>query len=269
MTLLFLFFFVFVSVSAHAGFVDLPQRELYQVESRQEARKGRRQKNRRKTRTKRKVRDDRALRELLEQDKKILELLEASSQGLIIKRSVEKINALARVRGTLLNSVVAMNTAPTTFIVRIDERESIKGAELKCQGQSFGKRVISKCSLMVAEEKEYSVNVEIWDLDGAQGMIADYLYSGEEKSFLASSLASFLQGSLEATKTQVMTPLGEVTEKNARNQILNGLGSIAGNAKDKIAQSGDETLSIAYVNAGKSVLVFFHQSLELNQEAHK
>ena len=260
---------LFLSLPARAGFVDLPQGELYQHESRGEARKAPKQKNRRKTRKKRKARDDRALRELLEQDKKILGFLEANSKQLIIKRSVEKINALARVRGTLLNSVVAMNTAPTTFIVRIDEGEGIKGAELKCQGQSFGKRVASKCGLMVAEDREYPVKVEIWDLDGAQGMIADYIYSGEEKSFLTSSLASFLQGTLEATKTQVMTPLGEVAQKNARNQVLSGLGAIAGNAREKIVQSGDETLSIAYINAGKSVLVFFHQSLELDGEVQK
>ena len=177
--------------------------------------------------------------------------------------------ALQRVRGTLLNSVVALNTTPTTFIVRIDEGEGIKGAELKCQGQSFGKRVISQCSLMVSDGHEYPVEVEIWDLDGAQGIIADYLYSGEEKAFLSSSLAAFLQGTLGAAKDQVMTPLGEISKQNPKNQVLSGLGAIAENAREKIGQSGEGKLNIAYINAGKSVLVFFHQSLKLEREGKK
>ncbi len=252
---------------AYAGFVDLPPGELYQHKVQKSPQVGPKAKtrSRRKQKSGTRAKDDRALRELLEQDQKILKLLEAGSRQMVIKRSEEKIMALTRVRGTLLNSMVAMNTAPTTFIVRIEEGD-LEGAELKCQGQSFRKRVISKCGLLVAEEREYPVTVEIWDLDGAQGIIADYIYSGEEKSFLSSSLASFLQGTLEATKGQVMTPLGEVAAKNARNQALSGLSNIAQNAREKIAQSGDDKLSIAYINAGKSVLVFFHESLKLSEE---
>ena len=263
--------FLFLPLSAYAGFGDLSEGEFYQNRDRRPPEhKQRRQRGPRPQRI-RKVRNDNDanLKKLLEQDQKIFGLLNASSKQLHIKRSEEKIPALARVRGTLLNSVVALNTAPSTFIVRIEEGEDIKGAELKCLGQNFQRRVISKCALMVAEGQEYPINVEIWDLDGAQGMIADYTYSGEEKAFLSSSLASFLEGSLEAAKGQIITPLGAMAEKNARNQILSGLGNIAQNTQEKINQSGDDKLSIAYINAGKPVLAFFHQSLTLNKEAIK
>ena len=258
--------------TAHAGLAELSEGERYQYKKSGPAKQRPRSGQGKKTRPRVRRRGDansKALKKLLEQDQKILDLLESSSQQLHIKRSEEKVVALKRVRGTLLNSVVAMNTTPTTFIVRIDEGEGIEGAELKCQGQSFGKRVASRCSLMVANEREYPVEVEIWDLDGAQGIIADYVYSGEEKAFLSSSLAAFLQGTLGAAKDQVMTPLGETLRQNPKNQILEGLSNIAQNAREKIGQSGEGKLNIAYINAGKSVLVFFHQSLKLNQEVQK
>ncbi len=264
---------VLLSFSTQAGFIDLPQSEFYRYKGPHKKagnNAGIAPKARKKAKARSKGQDNRALQELLEQDRQILNLLDASSKQLVIKRSQAKIMALTRVRGTLLNSVVAMNTTPATFIVRIDgDREELKGAELKCQGHTFQKRIISQCALMVAEDREYPVSVEIWDLDGAQGIIADYVYSGEEKSFLTSSLATFLQGGLNAARERVMTPFGEVSPQNARNQVVSGLSNIAQNAREKIAQSGDGKLEIAYVNSGKVVLVFFHQSLHLSEEVSK
>jgi hypothetical protein len=47
---------------------------------------------------------------------------------------------------------------------------------------------------------------------------------------------------------------------------MDGLGQIAGNAKKKIIESGEQNLTISYVNSGKEVLVFFNKSLNLSQE---
>ena len=41
-----------------------------------------------------------------------------------------------------------------------------------------------KCDLLVTDAKEYQISAELWDLDGAEGIIADQFYSGEEKEFL-------------------------------------------------------------------------------------
>ena len=56
----------------------------------------------------------------------------------------------------------------------------------------------SRCDLLVWEDHEYQVDVELWDLDGAEGIIAHDYYSGEEKTFITSSFASFFQGVLKS-----------------------------------------------------------------------
>ena len=42
--------------------------------------------------------------------------------------------------------------------------------------------------------------------------------------------------------------------------------AVGENAQKKIAESGEKDLQIAYVNSGKSVLVFFNQTLNLTTE---
>ena len=91
---------------------------------------------------------------------------------------------------------------------------------MRCYGHEFAKRVISKCDLLVMDDKEYTVDVDIRDLDGAEGAMADYYYTGEEKSFLTSSFATFLTGILDSTKDSVITPMGEVKRTMPKTKCL-------------------------------------------------
>ncbi len=247
---------------ALAGFSEAPKSELYQY-----------QKSKRKTihkKTGKRIKKnnlDSSLRKLMEEDKKIAELLKRQEKSVIVRRTEDKIIALTRVKGILLNSVLAMNVKPSKFIVRLSSDNSeLEGGEIRCLGHSFEKRVPAHCNLLVLDEKEYQIDVDIWDLDGAEGIIADYYYSGEEKTFLTSSFASFLEGVLDVAKDRVTTPFGEVTRNNAKNKVLGGLVGVAGNVKSKVSESGEKNLTISYVNSGKELLVFFNQSLNLNKE---
>jgi hypothetical protein len=208
--------------------------------------------------------------EILEKDKEIEALLKKSQKTLILKSSKNKVLALSRIKGTLLNSVIAMNVMPSKFIVKIiDEHEDLSGGELKCFGHSFQKRVISKCNLLVLNGEEYEVSIELWDLDGAEGIISDYFYSGEEKAFVTSSFASFLQGVLETSKERISSPYGQISDNSSRNMMLGGLSQIAANANKKIASSGESELSISFINSGKEVIIFFDQTLNLNKDSKK
>lgn len=204
---------------------------------------------------------------LLKKDQAILELLKKSQRRVIVRKKDEKITALTRVHGIVLNSVLAMSVKPSKFIVRVNSSSSeINGAELRCLGYSFEKRVPSKCDLLVIDDEEFSVDVDIWDLDGAEGIIADYYYSGEEKTFLTSSFASFLGATFDVAKGGVSSPFGTFNQNSAKNKIMDGLSSIATNAKSKVIESGEKNLTISYVNSGKEVLIFFNKSLKLNGE---
>lgn len=239
-----------LSFNLYAGFSDLSSTEAYLYKEE----KPLRIKKVRKT-----IKRDN-LKDLMAADLKIAKLLKELESR---KIKTPRIIALTRTKGILLNSVLAMNVRPSTFIVRITAHKLLKGGELRCIGLSFEKRIPSRCNLLVLKEKEYEVDVALWDLDGANGIIADYLYSGEEKAFLTSSLASFFSGVMSAAKDRIITPFGEVARTNAKNTALSGLSGISNNAVNVLDRSGDKKLSIAYVNSGKKVLIFFNQSFNL------
>lgn len=255
---------LFIPMTLFGGFSEISKNDLYNYKP--SASKG----HKRKVKRPSKNGLNSAFKQIMENDKRIADLLKRREKNVIIRKSSEKIMALTRVKGILLNSVLAMNVKPSKFIVRIkDDREEIDGGEIRCTGYSFQKRVPSKCNLLVVDDKEYQIDVDIWDMDGAEGIIADYFYTGEEKTFLSSSLGSFLQGVLDVSKDRLTTPFGEVTRNTAKNKVLGGLMGVAGNAKNKVLESSERNLTVAYVNSGKEVLIFFNSSLNMQKENSK
>lgn len=255
-----------LSGQAFAGFSELDSSEVYHYEKRHP------------TKLERKIEPKKSRHrplgaladQIIKSDQQILEALKRNEKNLIVRKETDKIAALTRTRGILLNSILAMNVRPSTFIVRVSgEEPNLENAELRCQGMSFEKRVPSHCDLLVMEGSEHKVDVELWDLDGAQGIIADYYYSGEEKTFLTSSLASFMEGILNVAQDKITTPYGNIARNSDKNQVLGGLMGVARKTKEKVIESGEKNLSFAYVNSGKEVLVFFNQSLNLQKEDSK
>ena len=204
------------------------------------------------------------LRTIMERDKKLMELLARQEDTLIVRSTGNVVPALTRLNGILINSILATNLLPTTFIVRIGPgNRHLQNAELKCAGMAPDRRVLSRCDLLVADGKEYPVDVQIWDKDGG-GMLPDKYWSGEEKSFLTSSFAAFLGGVWDAAKDRVTGSFGTVTEKSGRNALLKGLGGASQNAQELIAQDGRKRQSVSFVNSGRRVRIFFNKSLNLN-----
>jgi hypothetical protein len=248
-------YLAFISIS-FAGFRDVDQDDLYKYT---------------KTKSKKRVirgkkRDalDDLVNKLMGSDQKLYDLIKRSERKLIIRSKQNKVISLTRIKGTLLNSVLAMNVRPSTYVVKIDDdHELIGGGELRCLGVSFQKRVLSKCNLLVFRDLEYPVNISIWDLDGAEGMMSDYFYDGAEKSFLSSSFASFLEGAIDGAKDRLITPFGQTSVTNSKNQVLSGLTSVFDNVSNKISESDESNLKVSYVNAGKEVIIFFNESLTL------
>ena len=209
--------FVFFFLPVFASFSDLPEEELYRHKSKtptvkiREAQRAKKRKSGQKS----KSRIDENLAKIMEDDKKIMELLKRQENTLIVRKKSEKIIALTRLHGTILNSVIATNLAPAKFVIRIDEGGDVSG-ELGCAGHALERRVLGHCDLLVMDEKEFKVDISIWGLDGAEGVIADQVYSGEEKTFISSSFAAFLEGVLDASKDRIMTPFGEASRSNVQ-----------------------------------------------------
>jgi hypothetical protein len=251
---------IFLSLNTYAGFEEAKNDSLYQYKAPKKKRVV-------KAKVIKKRSSNIDISELLEKDKAIYELLKRQEKSVIVRRRDDKVIALTRVRAVLLNSVLAMNIKPSKFVVRITDDESdLEGGELRCLGFSFEKRVPSKCDLLILDEREFKVDVDIWDLDGAEGIIADYFYSGEEKSFLTSSFASFLSSTFSVAKSEISTPIGNITGNTTKNKIMDGLLGVSDNAGQKIRESGEQNLTISYVNSGKEVLIFFNKTLNLSEK---
>jgi hypothetical protein len=250
--------FLILSANAFAGFSSMENSYDYKFEDRVS------QKRSAPKRIKKKSSNvDQLLKKIEDSDKAISSILESNKKRVIVRRGSDSLKALSRIRGTLLNSVLATNKKTTTLVIKMSENEFFDQAEIRCHGLSFGKRVQGNCDLLVTDEKEYQVNAELWDLDGAEGIITEQFYSGEEKEFLTSSFTSFFEGVLSATKDRLVTPYGEVDRKNGKNQVLSGLIGVASNANGKIKESADKNLQIALVNSGKEVFIFFQRSVKL------
>lgn len=249
-----------------SGFTDIEGPDLYNYKESKQAKRV----TKKRPAKQRSNRQEKLLEQLLEEDKKLAEILKRQERNVIVRKKDEKVIALTRVKGIVLNSILAMNIKPSKFIVRLgDDNELLEGAEIRCMGHSFQKRVPAHCNLLVLDDEEFAVDIDIWDMDGAEGVIADYFYSGEEKAFLTSSFASFLQGVLDVAQDRVSTPFGNITRDNAKNKVMGGLMGVASNVSSKVQESGERKLTISYVNSGKEVLVFFNKSLKMKKEQGK
>lgn len=253
-----------VSFKSFAGFSEVNGDDLYNYQEKEVVQTVKRKSSALKKAMKK---DDKLLKQLLEQDQKISSLLESQRKSLIVRKADTKILPLTRVRGILLNSVLAMNVVQSTSIIRLgNDNPDLEGGEIRCKSMSFQKRVNGICDLLVLDGESFDIDARLWDLDGAEGLIADYFYSGEEKSFLTSSLSSFFASMLEGAKSKISTPFGEVTKGTSQNQLLNGLMGVANNVNQKISESGERKIEISYVNSGKKALIFFNSSLNLSKD---
>ena len=206
---------------------------------------------------------DTLLYKLNESDQRINSLLELNEKKVIVKRTTQTLSPLTRLDGFMMNSIISTNKRATTILVRLDPNEFFEEAEVRCSGANFSKRVVAKCDLIVADNKSYEVNASLWDLDGAEGIIADEFYTGEEKDFLTSSFSNFFEGVVEGAKEKVLTPFGDLDRRNGKNQILNGLGSIASGINTKVKDSSEKNISVSMINSGKRVVLFFNKGVKL------
>lgn len=203
--------------------------------------------------------------EKLDQVNDLLNKLKKERPPLLVKENHSKIRMLARYKAITIKSVVASNVAPGTMILRINENIDFDGVtELRCKAFPFEKRVRSKCDKMVIDEDEFDVDAEVLDLDGGDGIIADEWYESKEKEFLASSLASFLNGVSSASRSQIMTSIGSMPEQNTKNSVLAGLMGMTSNVSNAI-QEDVQKVTIGFLNSKKTVMVLFNQSVKLGQ----
>ena len=254
-----IYLLILISSNAIAGFSDVDS--AYQYEIKDEKPKVKKVVRRKKQRSNL-SNLSKLLKDLEAQDAEIANILKNSEKRIIVKKSKAKLKALTRLEGILLNSALATNNSTVTLVIRLIENQYFSDSEIRCESTSFGKRVIGKCDLVVGEN-EYKVNAELWDMDGARGLIADKFYDGAEKEFLTSSFAAFFSAAADAAKDRILTPNGEQALTNSKNKALSGILGVSENIRDRIQRSADKNIQVSLVNSGKPVLIFFNEGVEL------
>lgn len=256
-------FLFLISSIGHAKLIGLPEDQAFEYEFKRKIKKSAAMTSSKKRPAKRNRRLDELLEKLEKNDSEMARILERNNNKVIVKKSEDKLQALSRLKGMLLNSILATNIKPTTILIRLEKQEYFEKAQIRCQGISFGKRIQAKCDLLVTPDNQYKIDGQLWDVDGAEGIITDQFYSGKEKAFLTSSFASFFEGVLDGARDKIVTPFGETARVNAKNKVLGGLMNVAGNASDLIKESSEKNLQVGLVNSGKEVVVFFNKQVKL------
>lgn len=252
-----LFMLLIINSYLYAGFTPLNEENRYSYKEKKAVRSSKKSE---------KKEIETLLNIISEQDKQITEYLRNAQNEINIRTKEERVDALTRVNAVVLNSIISSDQKTTKFLVKVEETGDLENGELRCLGISFHKRISAKCDLLVIRGSSFQVDVEIWGTDGAEGIIPDHIYSGEEKSFITSSLASFFAGVLDSTKDKLITPNGIIDQSSAKNSSLNGLLGVAKNASNKIQNSGEDKINILFANSGKKVLAFFNKELVMNGE---
>lgn len=210
---------------------------------------------------------DLALLRLEEQNRKINEALGVHQEKPAVWDFTNQydFNTGTVFRGTLLNSIVSTNLE-SPLLVEVKEGQGLpSGSKFSCVGVTKYKRIVAACNRLIIpdESQEFKVQVSLLNRDGSSGLKADYYYTGKEEFVAASVATSFAKGMIEIQTQRLATPFGELTANTSKNRILNGTLNATDNINSLMKSEMQEKEPKVYVEAGKEVLVYFHERFKI------
>lgn len=177
------------------------------------------------------------------------------------------VKSTTTLRGRILNSVLSTNLESPMIVELLDDSSSLPiGTVFSCRGSIKHKRVFSACNRIILPDtngEEFPVVVSILNLDGSAGVKADYYYTGKEEMVAGVLASAFIRGVVENSQERVATPLGQVTPDTVKNRFLTGTLSTTDQLTNMMTNEMKTREPKAYIEAGKNVLIFFNERLEL------
>lgn len=168
-------------------------------------------------------------------------------------------------KGILLNSIVSTNLE-SPLIIQVKENQGLpSGSKFSCIGVTKYKRVVAACNRLIIpnEDKEFEVQVSLLNIDGSSGLKADFYYTGKEEFIAATIATSFAKGMIDLQAERISTPLGELTSNTSKNRILNGALGATDEINNLMKSEMQNKEPKVYIEAGKEVLVYFHERFKL------
>lgn len=210
---------------------------------------------------------DKALLRLEEQNRKINEALGIHQQKPAIWDFTNNYDFKTGTvfKGILLNSIVSTNLE-SPLLVQVKENQGLpSGSKFSCIGVTKYKRVVAACNRLIIpdEDREFEVQVSLLNPDGSSGLKANYYYTGKEEFVAATVATSFARGMIELQTERLSTPLGELTTNTSKNRLLNGALGATDEINNLMKSEMQNKEPKVYVEAGKEVLVYFHERFKL------
>lgn len=177
------------------------------------------------------------------------------------------VKSTTTLKGRLLNSVMSTNLESPMVVELVDSRSSLPvGTIFSCRGSTKHKRVFSACDRIILPEangEEYPVRVSVLNTDGSAGIKADYYYSGKEEIIAGVVASAAIRGVVESSQERIATPLGQVTPDTVKNRYLNGLLGSTDEMTSMMREDMRTKEPKATIEAGKEVLIYFNERLEI------
>lgn len=199
------------------------------------------------------------VQKLLEQGKKIEELLKRKTDTPFIWDESSQILTGSVFKGVLLNSIHSTNLS-SPVLVRSQDSRLPYNAKFSCQAITQINRVQIICNLMIANSNEQKVAVQILNPDGSAGIIGEF-DDGKEDLIAGAIVSDFAQGVLSASQTKVLTPFGNTNDVTIKNQVLGGLMESGKTASDIMLEESKNAQPVVSIDAGTPVLIYFMEAL--------
>lgn len=217
-------------------------------------------KNVKKTPTVTKSREDSILKKMYEQNKNIEELLRLRATKPFIWSAKDKIFTGKVYKATLLNTVVSSNLSTPILVKAHSDQGLAFDTKFSCFGVTKNKRVQTVCDTMITSNGEKSVSAALLNLDGSSGL-EGHFDDKKEDMITGAIISDFVSGILSASKSRVVTQIGEIEDASLKNQIHSGLINSAQRGSELLLAESKNLEPVITIEAGKTVLVYFKEAV--------
>ncbi len=207
-----------------------------------------------------KKRSEDVFQKLLEQGKKIDELLKQRSTLPVIWEQRAKILTGKVFRATLLNSINSTNNSSPVLVKAFPNQGLPPETKFTCQGVTAHERVFVLCNKMVTLEKEILITAQVLNRDGSSGLLGEF-EDGKDEMITGALISNFTSGVLSSAQSKISGPIGAAREDSTRNQILQGLVESGKTTSDLLTEEMKTKEPILTIEAGAEVLVYFMEGI--------
>lgn len=200
------------------------------------------------------------LQKIMENNKKLSQLLKLRSSVPLIWEGGTQILTGRVFRGIVLNSIVSTNLSSPVLVEAMPDQGLPYRTKFSCSGTTQNKRVFTLCSKMITKNKEVPVVAQILNIDGSSGLLGEY-DDAKEDLIAGAVISDFSQGVLSAAQTRFAGPLGSVTDSSSKNQILQGFVESGKTTSDILLEEMKTKEPVVTVNSGEEVLIYFMEAV--------